>query len=94
MRDMMKVASGADDLPDLGENFGVPGELITTRVDVTPWTDRKRKAMQAHASQIGEQSFFLAMPPDIFKIAFGNEQFILKDAPPGTAETDLFEGLQ
>ncbi len=93
LREMVQLASDSDDLPDLPEDFGVPGEVLTTRVDVTPWADRKRKAMQAHASQIAEQSFFLAMPPDIFKAAFGTESFILKGAAPGTAETDLFEGI-
>jgi LmbE family N-acetylglucosaminyl deacetylase len=97
LREMMALSGvPTDDLPqppELPEDFGVPGEMITTRVDVTAWTDRKRDAMRAHASQISEQSFFLAMPPDIFKIVFGTEQFILAGAPPGTAETDLFEGI-
>ena len=93
LREMVRLASEAEDLPNLPEDFGVPGEMITTRVDVAAWTDRKRKAMQAHASQISEQSWFLAMDPDAFKIAFGTEMFILKGAPKGTAETDLFEGI-
>ena len=93
LREMVKLASGADELPEFDDTFGVPGHMITTRVDVSSWVDRKRKAMQAHASQISEQSFFLAMPPDQFKVAFGTEMFILKDAPPGTEETDLFEGV-
>jgi len=93
MREMMQLAAGADDIPDLPEDFGVPGELITTRVDVVQWADRKRTAMQAHASQIDDQSFFLAMPPEIFAVAFGTETFILTGAPSGTAEVDLFEGI-
>jgi hypothetical protein len=32
--------------------------------------------MRAHASQIGEQSFFLQMPEDAFREAFGVEWFI------------------
>ena len=94
LHEMIKAAAAsADDVPEVDENFGVPGYMITTRVDVTPWIDRKRKAMVAHGSQISEQSFFLAMPDEQFRIAFGTEMFILKGAPPGTAETDLFEGL-
>jgi LmbE family N-acetylglucosaminyl deacetylase len=94
LKEMIKIASGSDDIPEFDDTFGVPGELITTRVDVSQWTDRKRKAMQAHASQISEQSFFLAMPPEQFQVAFGTEAFILKGAAKGTAETDLFEGVE
>ncbi len=93
LRELVKIASGNDELPEFDDTFGVPGELITTRVDVNPWVDRKRKAMQAHASQISEQSFFLAMPPEAFRTAFGTESFILKGAPAGTEESDLFEGI-
>jgi LmbE family N-acetylglucosaminyl deacetylase len=93
LREMVKLASQEDDMPEFDDNFGVPGHMITTRVDVMPWVDRKRKAMQAHASQISEQSFFLAMPPEQFAVAFGTEMFILKAAPEGTQETDLFGGV-
>jgi LmbE family N-acetylglucosaminyl deacetylase len=91
--DMIKSASQSDDVPDLPEDFGVPGHLITTRVDVSEWADRKRAAMRAHASQISDQSFFLAMPDEQFKVAFGQESFILRGAAEGTAETDLFQGI-
>jgi LmbE family N-acetylglucosaminyl deacetylase len=93
LKEMIRSASQSDDIPEFDDNFGVPGHMITTRVDVTAWTDRKRKAMQAHASQISDQSFFLAMPPEQFQVAFGTEMFILKGAAPGTAEADLFEGI-
>jgi LmbE family N-acetylglucosaminyl deacetylase len=94
MNEMVRqAAQDAEEIPEMDPNFGVPGYMITTRVDVTPWLDRKRKAMQAHSSQIGEQSFFLAMPLEQFAVAFGTEMFILEGAPDGTAETDLFEGI-
>jgi LmbE family N-acetylglucosaminyl deacetylase len=73
-------------------DIGVPEGRITTSVDVRPWLARKRAAMAAHASQISETSFFLAMSPEMFEVAFGTEWFILCDAPPGTVETDLFAG--
>jgi LmbE family N-acetylglucosaminyl deacetylase len=79
-----------DDLDD----FGVPETTLTTAVDVSPWLDRKRAAMAAHASQITESSFFLAMPPELFARAFGTEWFIRRGAPPGIAEHDLFEGIE
>jgi LmbE family N-acetylglucosaminyl deacetylase len=74
-------------------DLGVPETRITTRVDVRSYIDVKRKAMAAHASQISETSFFLAMAPEVFATAFGEESYILVGAPPGTAETDVFAGL-
>ena len=74
-------------------DMGVPGHMITTRVDVTEYLDQKRQAMAAHASQISETSFFLAMPPGAFAVVWGLETYILRGAAPGTAETSLFEGL-
>ena len=74
-------------------DMGVPGERITTTVDVRPWLDRKRAAMAAHASQIAETSFFLAMPPDAFEAFWGREWFVRCDAPGDLQETDLFDGL-
>jgi LmbE family N-acetylglucosaminyl deacetylase len=73
--------------------LGIPGHRVTTRVDVRPYLDLKRKAMAAHASQISETSFFLSMPPEAFEATWGTEYFSLRGAAPGTAETDLFAGL-
>jgi LmbE family N-acetylglucosaminyl deacetylase len=79
--------------PDDFANLGVPEERITTTVDVRPWLARKRAAMAAHASQISETSFFLAMAPELFEGGFGQEWFIRCDAEPGLVETGLFDGL-
>jgi LmbE family N-acetylglucosaminyl deacetylase len=103
MREMLEeVVAGHD--PDLGAEMveqasamlsgavptmGSPGDVITTRVDVTPWLDKKRAAMQAHASQIGADSWFLSMPAVAFARAFGVEAFIRRGAAAGTAEDDL-----
>jgi LmbE family N-acetylglucosaminyl deacetylase len=84
------------DLPgDVDPDFdlGVSEELITTTVDVSDFVDLKREAMAAHASQISESSFFLAMPLEMFRVAFGLEDYILCDGRPGMAETDVFAGL-
>jgi LmbE family N-acetylglucosaminyl deacetylase len=79
--------SGDDAPPDAPDpeqiDLGVPESRITTRVDVTRALDRKRNAMAAHASQISENSFFLALPPDRFARAFGTEWFIQLAGPPG-----------
>lgn len=61
---------------DGADTMGEPGARITTEVDVSPWVSTKRAAMRAHASQIGEDSFFLAMPDDMFATVWGQEWFI------------------
>ncbi|HUS61522.1 MAG TPA: hypothetical protein VMY34_04945, partial [Acidimicrobiales bacterium] len=83
-----------DDAPDVDEmQLGVPGHLITNRVDVRSFVDTKRKAMIAHASQITEESFFLKMPEDSFARAFGTECFIARSDEARAAGDDLFAGL-
>jgi len=83
------------EMPDVGEtsNFGKPESVITAAVDVGKYLDAKRAAMRAHASQISEQSFFLAMPDEAFAYGFGTEWFIRDGQGPGITETDLMEGL-
>jgi LmbE family N-acetylglucosaminyl deacetylase len=93
LRELAPVPEGFEP-PDVEQmNLGVPGDQITTTVDVSEWVERKRAAMVAHASQISPESFFLAMPHEAFLVAFGTEWFIRRGAPAGTAESDLFEGL-
>ena len=74
-------------------DLGVPESALTTKVDVTEFVDAKRAAMRAHASQIDENSFFLQMPPEVFRRAFGYEWFIHKGVEPGIRESDLFATL-
>ena len=92
MRGREIFAQAGEDIetPDIDENqFGTPESEITAAVDVTAYLDYKRRAMRAHASQISEQSFFLAMPDDVFRFAFGTEWFIRAGQGPGITETDL-----
>lgn len=87
---------GLDDDGGPGEDaeLGVPADQITTAVDVSSVIDRKRASMRAHGSQISEQSFFLAMPEDVFGRAFGTEWFTRRGValPVAQVETAL-EGL-
>lgn len=92
------VRSGAippDEVPDVTEDstFGRPEALITTTVDVRDHLATKRASMAAHASQISETSFFLAMPDEAFAAAFGSEWFIRHGVPDGHRDDDLFDGL-
>jgi LmbE family N-acetylglucosaminyl deacetylase len=77
------------EMPELGPDFGKPEAEITCAVDVTAFAQHKRKAMRAHASQISEESFFLALPDDAFRFAFGTEWFIRAGQGPGITETDI-----
>ncbi len=84
------------EMPDLdGEaaDFGKPEAELTARVDVATYTGTKRAAMRAHASQISEESMFLAMPDAVFDYSFGVEWFIREGQGPGITETDLMAGL-
>lgn len=68
-------------------DFGEPSDRITTEIDVSPWVGVKRAAMAAHASQIGEESFFLAMPDDVFARVWGQEWLIrVRPAPVGLGD--------
>ncbi|MEO1062110.1 MAG: PIG-L family deacetylase [Actinomycetota bacterium] len=64
-----------DDDFDL-DSFGSPESVITTEVDVTAHLAAKKAAMAAHASQIGDDSFFLQLPEEAFAMAFGFEHYI------------------
>jgi LmbE family N-acetylglucosaminyl deacetylase len=93
IRSMMQEVPAEEGAPELGDDFGSPTSMITTRVDVAEWTGLKRTAMRAHASQIPPESFFLAMPDDVFARAFGTEWFIRRGAPSSLREDDLFAGI-
>ena len=76
--------------------FGTPDELVTTVVDVSAQVERKRRALFAHATQMGPEVFFAKIPPSVFDQLFGRETFQLarsRIAPTGK-ETDLFAGLR
>lgn len=73
-------AFGDDDLDndervDRSE-FGMPEDELTHAIDVSAALDRKRASLMAHASQINDESFFLAMPDDMFAMAFGTEWLV------------------
>jgi len=79
--------------PEIIERLGTPESDITCAVDVSAHIDHKRRAMRAHASQISEQSMFLALAQEDFLQAFGIEWYIRTGQGPGITETDLMAGL-
>jgi N-acetyl-1-D-myo-inositol-2-amino-2-deoxy-alpha-D-glucopyranoside deacetylase len=74
---------------------GTPDELVTTRVDVHDYVERKRQAFAAHLSQNDPKSFFATMQSQIYELVFGTEYFQLARGKPGSAlpEDDLFAGI-
>jgi hypothetical protein len=48
--------------------------------------------MRAHASQISDDSFFLAMPEDVFAVVWGHEWYIRVRPPVGPRTTGIHEG--
>jgi LmbE family N-acetylglucosaminyl deacetylase len=74
---------------------GTPDELITTKVDVSEFVDRKREAFAAHVSQNDPNSWFANMADQIYRLAFGTEHYQLARGKPGSAlpESDLFAGI-
>jgi LmbE family N-acetylglucosaminyl deacetylase len=100
--DLMRDVGDSDWQPPEGstdgmEDMGEPASRITTAVDVLPWIEHKRRAMQAHESQISEESFFLSMPDDVFSMVWGREWYIrIRPEPEGSGpdhwEPALFLG--
>jgi N-acetyl-1-D-myo-inositol-2-amino-2-deoxy-alpha-D-glucopyranoside deacetylase len=74
---------------------GTPDELVTTRVDVSDYVDRKRSAFSAHTTQNDPNSWFATMADQIYRLAFGTEYFQLARGKPGTElpEADVFAGI-
>jgi LmbE family N-acetylglucosaminyl deacetylase len=68
---------------------------ITTTVDTSAYSDRKRAALALHASQL-DQSWWVKMPPEGFEQIFAQETFIRAHDTTGAPipETDLFAGLR
>jgi LmbE family N-acetylglucosaminyl deacetylase len=97
LRRLMAEARRRGDAPieDTGdpvdiESFGRPESAITTTVDVRDVLELKRASMRAHASQIAETSFFLAMPDEAFSQSFGFEWFIRRGVSGGHRDDGLF----
>jgi N-acetyl-1-D-myo-inositol-2-amino-2-deoxy-alpha-D-glucopyranoside deacetylase len=74
---------------------GTPDELVTTKIDVGDYVDRKRQAFAAHVSQNDPNSWFATMADQIYRLAFGTEYYQLARGKPGSdlPEQDLFAGI-
>lgn len=84
--------------PTIGASMriaGTPDELVTTRVDVRDYVERKRDAFRAHLSQNDPNSWFATVASQIYELAFGTEYYQLARGKPGSElpEPDLFAGI-
>ena len=59
--------------------FGVPDSMITTRIDVAAFADRKRGAMECHRTQRQDMGWLLELPDDLRSRALDTEHFVLTD---------------
>ena len=75
--------------------WGVAKKDATAAIDVSEYVDIQRAALDAHRSQIARDSWWLVMPPEIRRVAFGCAYFLrLHPTPaPGEKDADLFAGL-
>ena len=75
-----------------------PDELITTRIDITTHLGAKRRAIQAHATQIKSDGPLLALSEQDYIDLGAVEQYRLiahrLPSEPALPERDLFEGLR
>ena len=69
---------------------------ITTRVDVTPFLDRKWEALKKHVTQMAPDVFFLRFGIEMWREGWFEEAFVLtksREVETSVPETDLFAGL-
>jgi len=75
-----------------------PDELITTRIDITKQLAAKRRAIQAHATQIKSDGPLLALTEQDYIDLGAHEQYRLiahrLPSEPALPESDLFAGLR
>jgi len=99
------ILSLAESAPEMGvamteeqramlQTLGVRATRITTALDVTQFLDRKRRAMEVHATQISDTSFFLQMPDDVFGLVWGTEWYIRVGAEPPEHLEDTLLGRE
>ena len=90
MRAMARAATEAgqetfdpDGPMDDGNPMGTPEAELHWQVDVTDRLERKRAALECHASQTSDVGMILAMPPEVFAAAFGYEHYLEPGREPG-----------
>jgi N-acetyl-1-D-myo-inositol-2-amino-2-deoxy-alpha-D-glucopyranoside deacetylase len=95
MEKFMEQVPEEDRRNDTIRIIGTPDELVTTRVDVSDFVDRKREAFAAHMTQNDPNSWFTTMADQLYRLAFGTEYYRLARGKAGAAlpENDVFAGI-
>jgi N-acetyl-1-D-myo-inositol-2-amino-2-deoxy-alpha-D-glucopyranoside deacetylase len=95
MEKFMEQVPEEDRRNDTIQIIGTPDELVTTRIDVSEYVDRKRAAFAAHVTQNDPNSWFTTMADQMYRLAFGTEYYRLVRGEPGSdlPESDLFAGI-
>ena len=77
------------------ERRGEPDEAITTEIDVSDVTDRKRAAFHCHRSQLSPDGWLGQLLPKVWKDFMEVEHFrrVVPETVPSEVERDLFVGL-
>jgi len=72
-----------------------PDEIITTRIDVSPYVDLKLSALYCHASQMNPNSIFSKIPIEIRREGMKVETLVRAESRVVVQgeETDLFTGI-
>ncbi len=75
--------------------WGTAKKDATAAIDVSAYVEVQREALACYRTQIAQDSWWLQMPLDIRKVAFGTAYFVRLSPPPGPGEkdADLFAGL-
>lgn len=76
---------------DDGNPIGTPEAEIHLRVDVRAYLDRKRSALEAHASQTTDVGMMLSLPPEAFDAMFADEYYVEPGRGPGLRTGWIFE---
>ena len=83
----------------------MPEDVPTTRIDISAYTDVRRLALLAHATQVDPESkFWFGLPPEVMGTIHPQDDYRLalvgradgtvsEPAWDGTVETDLFAGV-
>ena len=76
--------------------------VYTTRIDVSGYSDVRRRALLAHATQIDPESpFWFGLPPEVARTVHPFDEYVLARTAPGLTtvtagqqEDDLFAGVR
>lgn len=71
-----------------------------TRVDITDFLGYRRRALEAHATQVAPDSFWLQLPDEVLADVFGADEYVLAETlveverDADGIERDLFSGVR